>query len=277
MPAVPDPTADPGMTAQPARGAERIVSALTASAEVAVIPYVMAGYPSQAATAACLRAAQEGGAAAVELGLPFSDPLADGPTIQHAAQVALAAGMTVARGLAAVTDARARGLVIPVVVMTYLNPVLQRGPARFCQAAAAAGVDGLVVPDLPADEADPLAAAAAAAGLGYVAMVAPTSTPPRVAAAVARATAFVYCVARIGVTGAREQVPDEALALLDRVGRVTRLPRALGFGLSRREHVLALRGHAEAAVVASALLDQMAGAGDPAAVMRAGVAALCGG
>ncbi|HVA20847.1 MAG TPA: tryptophan synthase subunit alpha [Candidatus Micrarchaeia archaeon] len=259
-----------------AAGAAAWAAALPAGGEVALVPYVMAGFPSPAATAGCLLATQEGGAAAVELGLPFSDPLADGPTIQRAGQVALEQGMTVARALGMVGEARRAGLVIPVATMTYLNPILQYGPERYCGAAAAAGVDGLLVPDLPVDEAGPVAAAAAAAGLGYVTMVAPTSTPERIAAAAALATGFVYCVARVGVTGARASVPPEALDLLQRVGAVTRLPRVLGFGLSRREHVSGLRGLAEGAVVASALLDRIGTAPDPVSATRAAVAELAG-
>ncbi len=265
------------MTTSPATGAARLRAALPAGGEVALLPYVMAGFPSPSATVPCLLAAQAGGAAALELGIPFSDPLADGPTIQRAGQAALRQGMTQAAALASVAEARRSGLTVPVAVMTYLNPVLQRGVDRFCREAAAAGVDAVLVPDLPADEAQDLAGAAAARGLGFVAMVAPTSTPERIAAAARLATGFVYCVAQVGVTGARDIVPPSAVELHDRVGRVTTVPRALGFGLSRRAHVVALRGHAEGAVVASALLDRLgSGADDPAELMRRAVAELCG-
>ncbi len=259
-----------------AAGADRWRAALPAGGPVALVPYVMAGYPSPAATAACLLAAEAGGAGGVELGIPFSDPLADGPTIQLAGQLALRQGTTVATALAAVREARAGGLTIPLAVMSYLNPVLQYGAERFCQDAARSGVDGLLVPDLPADEAGEVAGAAAAAGLAYVAMVAPTSTAERIAGAVARATGFVYCVARVGTTGARDEVAPEALALLERVGRATGLPRVLGFGLSRRDHVTGLRGRAEGAVVASALLDRVAVAPDPVRAVREVVAELAG-
>jgi len=249
----------------PPPGAVRLQAALAAGPAIAVVPYLMAGYPAVEATVPCLLGAAAGGAAVLELGFPFSDPLADGPTVQHAGQVALAQGMGVARALDQLRAARAAGLTVPVVTMTYLNPIWQYGLERYCQDAAAAGADGLLIPDLPADEAGPAAAAATAAGLGFVAMVAPTSTPARIAAAAARATAFLYCVARTGVTGAGHGVPPEALALLERVRAASPLPRALGFGLGHRAQLAALRGRAEAAVVGSALLEVLADAPDPGA------------
>jgi len=143
-------------------------------------------------------------------------------------------------------------------VMTYVNPVLSFGVDPFARAAAAAGVDGVIIPDLPLDEAAGMRVSMHAAGVAVIPLVAPTTTPERLARICSAAAGFVYCVSVTGVTGARATIGDDAIALLDSVGRCTPLPRALGFGLSTAAHLSALRGHAEAAVVASALLDSVA-------------------
>lgn len=223
-----------------------------------LIPYVTAGFPARDDTPGLLAAAERAGCLAVEVGIPFSDPLADGPTIQRSSQQALANGMTAARALEAIAEARGRGLSIPVAVMTYVNPVLAFGLERFCSEAAAAGAEAIILPDLPDDEAAQLRDAADAAGLALILLVAPTTTAARLEAACRRATGFVYCVSVTGTTGARSHISQEALDLLMRVKAVTSLPRALGFGLSRHEHVRALQGRAEAAVVGAALIDRIA-------------------
>ena len=229
-----------------------------------LIPYFTAGFPERHDTPRLLAAAERAGCLAVEVGIPFSDPLADGPTIQRSSQQALASGMTAAGALAAVAEARDGGLTIPVVLMTYVNPVLAFGLERFCAQAAAAGAEAVIVPDLPDDEAAQLRDAADAAGLALILLVAPTTTAARLEAACRRATGFVYCVSVTGTTGARARISQEAMDLLVRVRAVTTLPRALGFGLSRHEHIRALRGRAEAAVVGAALLDRIAaGQGGP--------------
>jgi tryptophan synthase alpha subunit len=248
---------------------ERLTSALRAGAEdglPALVPYITAGFPRRDDTVAVLRAAQAAGCAAAEIGIPFSDPLADGPTIQRAGRQALRGGMTVTLAIEHAAAARSAGVTMPLAFMTYINPVLSRGLDSFCADAAAAGVDGLIVPDLPADEASETRAAALSHGLALVPLVAPTTTPERIARACRDATGFVYCVSVTGTTGARAEVAAEALELLDRVRAQTSLPRALGFGLSRHEHLLALRGRCEAAVVGSALLDAMFAREDDAAV-----------
>ncbi len=190
--------------------------------------------------------------------MPFSDPLADGPTIQRTGQVALGNGMTLARALAHVRESRELGLTIPIAVMTYVNPVLSFGVGDLAREAAAAGVDGVIVPDLPLDEAAGMRASMHAAGIAVIPLVAPTTTAQRLARICVSAAGFVYCVSVTGVTGARRVIDDDAMALLDSVRRCTPLPRALGFGLSTAAHLSALRGHAEAAVVGSALLDSIA-------------------
>ncbi|HEX3606079.1 MAG TPA: tryptophan synthase subunit alpha [Candidatus Dormibacteraeota bacterium] len=227
-----------------------------------LIPYVTAGVPRTGDTPALLAAVERAGCLAAEVGIPFSDPLADGPTIQRASQRSLANGTTVATALAAVAEARQRGLTIPLALMTYVNPVLAFGLERFCAEAAAAGAEAVIVPDLPDDEAAQLREAADGAGLALILLVAPTTTPARLEAACHRATGFVYCVSVTGTTGARAHISQEALDLLMRVRAVTSLPRALGFGLSRHEHIRALRGRAEAAVVGAALIDRIAAAPD---------------
>lgn len=230
-----------------------------------LIPYITAGFPRRDDTAALLAAAERAGCLAAEVGLPFSDPLADGPTIQRTSQRALENGMTVNLALDQVAGARAAGVSLPLALMTYVNPVLSYGQDRFTRDAAAAGADALIVPDLPLEEAAQLRAAADAAGLALILLVAPTTPDARLEVACAHASGFVYCVSRTGITGARTEIAQEAMDLLSRVRRVTDLPRALGFGLSTHRHLVALRGHAEGAVVGSALLDAIAaGDSDPA-------------
>lgn len=228
----------------------------------ALIPYVTAGFPRRGDTVEVLRAAQDAGCAAAEIGIPFSDPLADGPTVQRAGWQALRNGMTTHLAIEQAAAARAAGVSMPLVFMTYLNPVLSHGLDSFCAEAADAGLDGVIVPDLPADEAAEVRAGAHAHGLALIPLVAPTTPDERIARACRDATGFIYCVGVVGTTGARREIAPEAFDLLDRVGSATRLPRAIGFGLSRHEHLVALRGRCEAVVVGSALLDAMAG--DPA-------------
>jgi tryptophan synthase alpha subunit len=202
-----------------------------------------------------VQAAAQGGADAVELGLPFSDPLADGATIQRASMKALEGGMHVGRCPELLRQIRQAGVVIPVIVMTYYNPILAYGQDRFVRDVAAAGADGLIAVDVPPEEAGELSARCRAEGIDFIPLLAPTSTDERVALAVERASGFVYCVSVAGVTGAREALPAELGAFLERARRQTELPLAVGFGISRREHVEALRGKADAAVVGSALVD----------------------
>jgi len=222
-----------------------------------LIPYITAGYPGLESTVALLAVAQEVGCLAAEVGIPFSDPLADGPTIQRSGQVALRNGMTLAIALTQVRAARDAGVDIPLAVMTYVNPVLSLGIDAFANAAAAAGVDGVIVPDLPLDEADDARACLHQAGVALIPLVAPTTPPERLARICASAAGFVYCVGVAGVTGARRVIAKDAIELLDSVRTLTAVPRALGFGLSTHAHLAALRGHAEGAVVGSALIDSI--------------------
>ena len=226
---------------------------------IALIAYLTAGFPEPDATPGLVRALVEGGADAVELGIPFSDPMADGVSIQRASYKALQAGMTTARCLAIVRELRQGGVVIPLIVMTYYNPILAYGQDGFVHDAVAAGIDGMIPVDVPPEEAGPLAERCHAAGVDYIPLVAPTSTDERIALAVERASGFVYCVSVAGVTGARSALPAELGEFLQRVRRRTGLPLAVGFGISRREHVEALQGQADAVIVGSAIVDVIEG------------------
>jgi tryptophan synthase alpha chain len=237
---------------------------LRAERRLGLIAYLTLGYPTLEVTPSLVEAAARSGADAIELGIPFSDPLADGRTIQAASQVALKGGMTVARALAAAKTARMK-TDVPLLFMTYLNPILAFGLDRFCRAASEAGIDGLIVPDLPPTESGDLRRAADAAEIDLVFFVAPTSTEAGIAAACRAATGFIYCIAVTGVTGARAQLDSGVLPLIASVRRHTALPVVVGFGISRPEHLAALEGHADGAIVASALLDAIAQAPDDAA------------
>jgi tryptophan synthase alpha chain len=184
-------------------------------------------------------AAVRGGAGLLEIGIPFSDPLADGPTVQRAGQRALQNGMTTPRALELLTEVRAR-MPVPLVPMTYASPVMAYGERRFCADAAAAGVDGLIVPDVPADEAGVLAEACVEHGLDLVPLLAPTSTDERIEIACARAGGFIYLVSVAGTTGAREKASDRVAGLIARVRPHTPLPLLVGFGISTAEHVRAM-------------------------------------
>ncbi len=241
---------------------------LRGEGRLALIAYLTVGYPRPALTPALVEAAAGAGADAIELGIPFSDPLADGRTIQAASQLALKAGVTVADALESAKAARAM-TEVPLLFMTYLNPILAFGLDRFCQAASAAGIDGLIVPDLPPAESGDLRRIADAAGVDLVFFVAPTSSPAAIEAASRAATGFIYCIAVTGVTGARAQLDPAVLPLITQVRRHTTLPVVVGFGISKPEHLAALEGKADGAIVASALLDAIAQApDDPAAQVR---------
>jgi len=234
---------------------------LKAERRLALIAYLTVGYPRADLAPSLVEAAAESGADAIELGIPFSDPLADGRTIQTASQVALKGGMTVARALDAAAAARKRTNV-PLLFMTYLNPILAFGLERFCRVASDAGIDGLIVPDLPPTESADLRRAADASRIDLVFFVAPTSSQAGIEAACRAATGFVYCIAVTGVTGARERLDAAVLPLIASVRRHTSLPVVVGFGISKPEHLAALEGKADGVIVASALLDAIGKAPD---------------
>ncbi len=235
------------------RIAERFAT-LRERGEKALICYVAAGDPSLEATPAIVRAMQEAGADMVELGLAFSDPLADGPTIQAGTQRALAAGANTDKVLAMVRQMRAEGVTVPLLIMTYYNLVLRPGVAEFCRRAKEAGVDGLIVPDVPLEEADELVAAAREAGLDFVQFVAPTSGPERIRRAVEQATGFVYCVSLTGVTGARRELPTKFREVVAAAKQVGATPVAVGFGIASPEQVREVAAIADGVIVGSAIV-----------------------
>lgn len=226
-----------------------------------VIPYIMCGHPSRQATLRTLRGLASLPVAAIELGVPFSDPLADGPVIQKAGQAALAGGMTLRGAIEVAAESRGE---VPLVLMAYVNPLLAYGPDRFAADAAAAGVAGVIVPDLPVEEAGRLAGELRSRGLWTVFLAAPTSTPERIERICAASSGFIYCVTLTGITGVRQELPEGLTDFLDRVRALAgELPVAAGFGISRPDHVRALRGHADAAVVGSAIVREMDDGRDP--------------
>jgi len=229
--------------------------------ETALVCYVVAGDPSLERTVEIVLALDAAGVDAVELGIPFSDPLADGPAIQAAGHRALARGASVPRVLETLQEIRRRSQ-IPVVLMTYFNPVLRYGVERFARDAARAGADGVIQTDLTPEEAGPWIAAARAHALDTVFLLAPTSTPGRIGVVCRIATGFVYCVSRTGVTGARDDVPADLRNFVQRVRQATDLPLCVGFGISRPEQVARIGEFADGVVVGSALVSLIAGQGD---------------
>jgi tryptophan synthase alpha chain len=220
------------------------------------IPFVTAGDPDLATTRALFVELARAGADLIELGVPFSDPMADGVVIQRASERALRHGVSVADVLALVKDAR-RETDVPVVLFTYFNPLLQFGLERLCEEARAAGVDGVLVTDLVPEEAEEFSAALKRRGLDMIFLVAPTSTDARLSMIAARASGFIYAVSRAGVTGARVDVSAAAEKLVARVRALSELPVAVGFGISTREQVAEVWRYADAAVVGSALVAEI--------------------
>lgn len=238
------------MTAAP----RRLAAAFAKSpGSTGLIPFITAGYPSLAASLEMLRGFAAAGVRAVEVGIPFSDPIADGPEIQRASEWALRGGIGADDVLDLVRVFR-RDAETPVLVMTYANPILRQGAGAFAARARDSGVDGLIVSDLPPEESPDVWGAFDAAGLDTVMLVAPTTAPERIPALLARCTGFVYCLSRTGVTG---RAAGFAGSIPERVAQLrahTRLPVAVGFGISTPAQAAALRGVADAAVVGAAFM-----------------------
>jgi tryptophan synthase alpha chain len=218
------------------------------------MPYFTLGYPTQGVSAQIVAAIAQAGADLIELGIPFSDPLADGPTIQRSTQVALEHGMSVPRCLEIIELLRLGGVSQPLLLMGYYNPILSYGPGRFVEEAARAGADGLIVPDLPPEEASELENHCRAHQLALVFLVAPTSTPERLALVAAHSTGFLYLVSLTGVTGARDRVSSDLEEFIGRVRKVTSLPLAVGFGISTPQQAVHVGRLAEGVIVGSALI-----------------------
>ena len=238
--------------------------------ERALVPYFVAGDPSLETTARLIAEADARGADVIEVGLPFSDPLADGPTIQRAAVRALERGTSLYRLLPVLAEVSPR-VRAPLVVMTYLNPLHRYGLDKVAEDLARAGVAGLIVPDCPVDESAPLARAAEAAGLDLVALAAPTSGPARLRRIARASRGFVYLVPLTGITGERTEVPADLVRLVRDLRAVTTKPICVGFGISTPDQVAAVVRHADGAVVGSAIVSLVERlAGDAALVERVG-------
>jgi len=241
----------------------RTFEQLRESQSPGLVAYVTAGDPDASTSEEILVALAEGGADVIEVGVPFSDPLADGPVIQRASERALAAGMNLRGALALVAKVRPR-IDTPIVLFTYANPVVRMDPHRFAATAREAGVDGVLILDYPVEEADPLRVPLLNEGIAPIFLISPTTSDERVRRSAELGSGFLYVISRLGVTGARDDIGKGVGDLIARVRRNARLPLALGFGISRPEHVAEACRHADAAVVGSAIVKVIAEAGTKA-------------
>jgi tryptophan synthase alpha chain len=260
-------TATPTIMTNPSRISRRFAD-LRRNGEMGLVAYITAGDPTLAATEQFVLALARAGADVIELGVPFSDPVADGPVIQRASERALGSGTTLAGVLSLVKSLRAK-TDVPLVLFSYFNPVLQMGLEKFADAAKAAGADGVLMTDLTPEEGVEYRSAMSSRGLDTIFLAAPTSTDERLALIAKSSTGFLYLISRTGVTGAKDQLAKELPALARRVRRFTELPIAVGFGISQPGHVAVLGGLADAAVVGSALVEEIERAGTVEAAAEA--------
>ena len=243
---------------------------LKASGAKALVPYVTPEYPFKGMTTSLLQTLEQAGADLIEVGIPFSDPLADGKTIQHSSEVALRNGVTIETILKNVSEFR-RSSQLPVILMGYINPILRLRFENFLSACKAAGVDGVIVPDLPPEEASQFVAASDLSGMSNVFLIAPTTNEARIRAIDALSTDFSYCVSVTGVTGARDQfgASGDLDGFLKRVKDNTTKPFVVGFGISRPEHVQRVWKFADGAVVGSSLINVMRESASPGDALKA--------
>ena len=235
-------------------------AALRAAAKPGLVTYITAGDPTLPKTRGVLCALDRAGGDVLDVGVPFSDPLADGPVIQRATERALASHTTLSGVLDLIGDVRS-GIRAPLVIFSYANPILRLGAERFADRARDAGVDGVLVLDLPIEEADDFRNLLGKRGIDTILLLSPTTTDDRLRKAAALGSGFLYAISRLGVTGARDRLADGAREMVERIRRVSPLPVALGFGISKPEHVREVGQWADAAVVGSALVGVMAEAG----------------
>ena len=228
---------------------------LTFYKKPALVAYVTCGDPDLTTTREIVLAAIEAGADVIELGVPFSDPVADGPVIQRASERALKHGTSLAQVLTLAAEIRERAQSTGLIVFSYLNPILRMGMEKFCKVARAAGVDGVLVTDLPVEEAREYLQAMKEHDLSPIFLAAPTSPDERLKRIAEASRGFVYAVSRTGVTGQRQQLADDAKKLVKRLGRLTKLPIALGFGISNAEQFAEVGEFADAVVVGSAIVE----------------------
>jgi tryptophan synthase alpha chain len=233
---------------------------LRAQGTPGLVTYVTAGDPDLERTGDILRSLDRAGADVLEVGVPFSDPLADGPVIQRATERALASGTTL-RGVLELIGRIRADVRAPIVIFSYANPILRLGPERFADQAREVGVDGVLVLDLPIEEADDSRAMLAARGIDTILLLSPTTTDERLRKAAALGSGFLYAISRLGVTGARDAIANGARDMVRRIRAVSTLPVALGFGISKPEHVREVGQWADAAVVGSGLVSVIAAAG----------------
>ena len=226
-----------------------------ADGRIALMPFVTVGYPTLERSKKLIKAIVEAGADGLELGVPFSDPLADGVTVQRTSQQALDQGTNLNDALTLVAELRAEGVDVPLVLMGYTNPFYQYGLEALAAKAAEVGIDGFIVPDLPPEEAAEMEAAAAQAGLAYVHLLAPTSSPHRIITVTERARGFIYLVSVTGVTGARQRLQSYLDEFVGRVRERTDVPLAVGFGISTPEQAAAIGRLADGVIVGSALIN----------------------
>lgn len=260
-------------------GLQRIEEAFGAAGKLnraALMPYYTLGFPDPKTSLDVIQAIAGAGADLIELGIPFSDPLADGPTIQRSTQVALEQGMTLRHCLKMTAELRRRGVRQPLLLMGYYNPILAHGVEQFTEQAAAAGADGFIVPDLPPDEAAKLKEACRAHGLALVFLLAPATTPQRVVEVASQTTGFLYLVSLTGVTGARSNLPPDLQHFVQQVRRAAKTPLAVGFGISTPEQAQAIGNIADGVIVGSALVQAVAEANHPVQAAGAFVTRLRG-
>ena len=261
-------SAAPDATVRPAGRIATRFRRLAETGELGLVAYITAGDPSLEASEKIVLSAAEAGADVIELGVPFSDPVADGPTIQRASERALRSHTTLAGVIELVRRLRAR-TEVPLVLFSYFNPILQMGLEKFAEAAAASGADGVLVTDLTPEEAEEYRAVMRRHGLDTIFLAAPTSTDARLAKIAEFTSGFLYLISRTGVTGAREALPEDLPTLARRARQFTKLPLAVGFGISQPAHVSILGGIADAAVVGSAIVAEIEKAPTPDAAAEA--------
>ena len=230
---------------------------VAAEGRIALLPYVTIGYPTLERSKKLIKAIVEAGADGLELGVPFSDPLADGATVQRTSQIALEQGTSLTDAFRVVEELRAEGVTVPLVLMGYANPFYQFGLERLAERAVEAGVDAFIVPDLPAEESDEWLAPLRAKGLDLVFFIAPTSTDARLNTTSEKASGFIYCVSLVGVTGARDAMASDLAEYMGRVRAAIDLPLVIGFGVSTPAHVAEIAEIADGAIVASAMINHL--------------------
>ncbi|MGQ7247806.1 tryptophan synthase subunit alpha [Halomonas sp. V046] len=251
-------------TEAPSSRLDRRFAALRRDNRAALVTYIAAGDPDYATSLATLTGLGEAGADIIELGMPFTDPMADGPAIQHATKRALDAGHTMAKTLDMVRELRRHDDATPVVLMGYYNPIYARGVGRFLDDARSAGVDGLIVVDLPPEHDDELCLPAAEAGLNFIRLATPTTDAKRLPGVLANTSGFLYYVSSNGVTGGAAPTVDRVKAEVERIREHSEIPIAVGFGIRTPEQAAAIGAFADGVVVGSALIDAQANGATPA-------------